>query len=516
MNDVVKAGVPQNRNQTFERTIWWSTAIVVSSALVVSALVESYFTYKQSVSGARDMLVSEASWANALVTERLARTDKSLREVARLPWGAIDYDQQALLGALGAMHTSDASFESAGLFVNGKSVAQMRGVVVADATDQSLDWARAINLKGVQYGTVFCGDVSRAVGTMPTLPCYTRSTVPNSIVAANIRTSGLSEALAKINVARDTRIAVVDTKGRLLAHSVPAYADGDARLVTVPLTTGVRHQVDWFEVNGVAVLRAFDRNDRSGFAIFAEYPRSKVLSEIPGIVVRTLGLLVGTIGLALLYSRVRARQLASPAVELAKTARALETGDFSARVTRAGVIELQQLGGAFNSMADKLQRSHETMEREVAEKTRDLANANMQLEIVSKHKSDFLAHMSHELRTPLNAVIGFSEMLKAQYFGPLNEKQAEYVKDINDSGQHLLALINEILDLAKVEAGRMEVVRANAHVPIIVEACCTLVSERFQRKRQVLDAVVEPSVAFWFLDERKFKQCLLNLLSNGK
>ena len=74
------------------------------------------------------------------------------------------------------------------------------------------------------------------------------------------------------------------------------------------------------------------------------------------------------------------------------------------------------------------------------------------------------------------------------------------MKDINDSGQHLLALINEILDLAKVEAGRMELVRSNAHVPIIVEACCTLVSERFQRKRQVLDAVVEPSVSFWFLD----------------
>src|SRR5262249_54221016 len=87
--------------------------------------------------------------------------------------------------------------------------------------------------------------------------------------------------------------------------------------------------------------------------------------------------------------------------------------------------------------------------REIQEKTK-------QLEVANQHKSEFLANMSHELRTPLNAIIGFSEVLQERMFGEMNEKQAEYVKDIHESGRHLLSLINDILDLSKVEAGRME------------------------------------------------------------
>ena len=87
--------------------------------------------------------------------------------------------------------------------------------------------------------------------------------------------------------------------------------------------------------------------------------------------------------------------------------------------------------------------------QEIQEKSR-------QIEVANRHKSEFLSAMSHELRTPLNAIIGFSEALKARFFGELNAKQAEYVDDIHASGHHLLSLINDILDLSKIEAGRME------------------------------------------------------------
>lgn len=166
-------------------------------------------------------------------------------------------------------------------------------------------------------------------------------------------------------------------------------------------------------------------------------------------------------------------------------------------------------------MADQLMAYTTDLQALVRDKTIALTEANERLEHASRHKSDFLAHMSHELRTPLNAVIGFSEMLKAQYFGPLNDKQAEYVRDIHASGQHLLSLINDILDLAKVEAGRMELVRADTNVTSVVEACCALVSERLARKQQTLTVRLAPDVGTWSLDGRKFKQCLLNLLSNA-
>jgi signal transduction histidine kinase len=145
----------------------------------------------------------------------------------------------------------------------------------------------------------------------------------------------------------------------------------------------------------------------------------------------------------------------------------------------------------------------------------EIQEKSRQLEIASKHKSDFLANMSHELRTPLNAIIGFSEALKERMFGDLNEKQAEYIEDIYASGRHLLALINDILDLSKVEAGRMELDLAEFDVPAALDNAVTLVKERAQRHgiRLVLD--VGPGVGAFVADERKVKQILLNLLSNA-
>ena len=94
----------------------------------------------------------------------------------------------------------------------------------------------------------------------------------------------------------------------------------------------------------------------------------------------------------------------------------------------------------------------------------EIENKNRQLEVASRHKSEFLANMSHELRTPLNAIIGFSEVLTDRMFGELNEKQEEYRKDIYASGTHLLSLINDILDLSKIEAGRMELELTDFHL----------------------------------------------------
>ena len=116
--------------------------------------------------------------------------------------------------------------------------------------------------------------------------------------------------------------------------------------------------------------------------------------------------------------------------------------------------------------------------REIQEKSAQLETVNRQLEIADKHKSEFLANMSHELRTPLNAIIGFSEALMDQLFGELNEKQLEYQKDINESGKHLLSLINDILDLSKIEAGRMELELSSFHLPTAVSNAVTLIRER--------------------------------------
>jgi signal transduction histidine kinase len=123
--------------------------------------------------------------------------------------------------------------------------------------------------------------------------------------------------------------------------------------------------------------------------------------------------------------------------------------------------------------------------------------------------------MSHELRTPLNAIIGFSEVLQEKLFGELNDKQAEYTSDILTSGQHLLSLINEILDLSKVEAGRMELELAPFDLPLAIDNARTFVRERAVKHGIKLDVDVDDRLGEYVGDERKIKQILLNLLSNA-
>jgi signal transduction histidine kinase/DNA-binding response OmpR family regulator len=145
---------------------------------------------------------------------------------------------------------------------------------------------------------------------------------------------------------------------------------------------------------------------------------------------------------------------------------------------------------------------------ELAEKTREL-------EVAGKHKSEFLASMSHELRTPLNAVIGFSDVLLDRMFGDLNERQDEYVRDIRNSGRHLLDLINEILDLSRVEAGRMDLDLVAVSLTDVLEHGVAMVRERAGTHGIAVKVDIEPQLGAAYADELKLKQVVVNLLSNA-
>jgi signal transduction histidine kinase len=152
---------------------------------------------------------------------------------------------------------------------------------------------------------------------------------------------------------------------------------------------------------------------------------------------------------------------------------------------------------------------------ELAARNREIEDKSRQLEAASRHKSEFLANMSHELRTPLNAIIGFSEVLTQRMFGHLNEKQDEYLRDIYASGQHLLSLINDILDLSKIEAGRVELERTDFDLPAAIDNALALVHERAGRRGITLGRQIDDRLGTIRGDERRVKQVLLNLLSNA-
>ena len=146
---------------------------------------------------------------------------------------------------------------------------------------------------------------------------------------------------------------------------------------------------------------------------------------------------------------------------------------------------------------------------------REIEDKSRQIEAANRHKSEFLANMSHELRTPLTAIIGFSEVLSDKIFGELNEKQDDYIGDIVSSGRHLLSLINDILDLSKVEAGRMELDVTSFDLPTAIENALILIRERATRHGIKVEHKIDERLGEVVGDERKFKQILLNLLSNA-
>ncbi len=197
------------------------------------------------------------------------------------------------------------------------------------------------------------------------------------------------------------------------------------------------------------------------------------------------------LGLAISLSIIR------PVMLMNRRLGELAAGDFSQRVDVANRDELGVLAANLNGMSKELGRLYQ------------------ELEAASRHKSEFLANMSHELRTPLNAIIGFSEVLLEQMFGDVNERQKEYLGDILSSGRHLLLLINDVLDLSKVEAGMMELELSSFSLPDVLQGGLAIVRERAARHGITLGLDVEPEIAEVEADELKIKQVVFNLLANA-
>src|SRR4029077_14005260 len=133
----------------------------------------------------------------------------------------------------------------------------------------------------------------------------------------------------------------------------------------------------------------------------------------------------------------------------------------------------------------------------------------------SSLKDEFLANMSHELRTPLNAILGMSEVLEEGIHGPLNDRQRKSLRTIEESGRHLLELINDILDLSKIEAGKLELAIAPVGVRALCEASVRMVREHAAKRRIRLSTTIDPSLVTLIADDRRLKQILVNLLSNA-
>jgi PAS domain S-box-containing protein len=193
---------------------------------------------------------------------------------------------------------------------------------------------------------------------------------------------------------------------------------------------------------------------------------------------------------------------------------ALHTTTCHRTFTQEEVQLLHQIAG-HAAIALYNAQSYSYLEQLVKQRTRELEQEKLTSDAANRAKSEFLATMSHELRTPLNAILGLSQVLQREIFGNLTPKQLEYINHIHSSGEHLLMLINDILDLAKVESGHETIMPKWLSVTELCHYCLALVQEEAQERQLQLISQLDPAIDYYYADERRLRQMLLNLLSNA-
>lgn len=275
----------------------------------------------------------------------------------------------------------------------------------------------------------------------------------------------------------------------------------------------------------VNALRRLIKEEK--YTAYAVYKESDFFSDaIVGVTVVFTVLAIILVGVLWL---MLTRALVTPILEIEESAKKIGRGNLKERVPVSTSDEIGNLAREFNKMAQGIEEYYATLENKVFKRTEELRLANEDLS-VKKHeleaanielldanrmKSQFLANVSHELRTPLNSIIGFSELLQEQGFGTLNERQLQYVDYVHSSGGHLLQLINNILDLSKIEAGRMELQTEVFSIMEILGEVIGSLRPLAYKRNIVINSKIVPASPMLNADKAKFRQIMINILSNS-
>jgi two-component system, NtrC family, sensor kinase len=346
------------------------------------------------------------------------------------------------------------------------------------------------------------------------------------VTAVQVNLKFIWEVVSQIKIGQAGQAFVVDAQGILIAHpdislvlqktDLTGLEQVKRALASAPVSGETVHQDPIARnLRNQQVLTAHATIPALGWTVFVEQPLEEAFEPLRASVKRTVLLLILGIALSVVAILLLARSMVRPIRVLQAGAAKIGEGHLGDRIQVRTGDELEGLAAQFNSMATALQESYAGLERKVEARTHEIEEKGRQLEVANQHKSEFLANMSHELRTPLNAIIGFSEVLLQRMFGEINDKQEEYLQDVLSSGRHLLSLINDILDLSKVEAGRMELELARFDLPQTLQDTLTLIRERAARHGITLTLEVDGRLGAFVADERKIKQVALNLLSNA-
>jgi len=404
------------------------------------------------------------------------------------------------------------------------------GVILAHSLDQSvvgLDVSDRDSFQGVLRSRVpyispvpYVGVATRVPILAIAAPIWSPRGDLSGVLAGTFTLEYLSRLLAPARHPDGDQGAVylVSPSRVILAHTDPGKRSGtvaDTDAGAGASLAGRRGSLTWTDESGETKLAVFAPLPEIGWGLVYTRPFHPYLLAAPYLFPGILPALALILGAAALAGMLAARHLSRPILDLQRAASHLREGEFATRLPEDRRDELGDLAASFNRMAAALEDLYTSMEAKVAERTATLKATNLELARASQVKSEFLARMSHDLRTHLNAVTGFVDLLLIQQAGPLNDKQQRYLGHVANAGRHLLELIRDIVDVARVEAGRLEIHPEPCEVPPILEETLALFRTQALARRVTLAVEIGSPLGFLMADRVRFQQIIHNLLSNA-
>ncbi len=356
------------------------------------------------------------------------------------------------------------------------------------------------------------------------------------ILGANINLFRIQPLIENLTFTHDETVMVLSRSGNVVAHSRRAELGKLPELSAPQLFEALKLGLSEVPENykdemGRTVKGVIHPIEKQGWNIVIQTPVSKLAEEVGRLWLLLALVLVGSAAVAVAAAWLMSTRLTRPISQLAHATEQVAAGQLTTRVETDAVNEVGTLADSFNRMVselsyaqgrnqqllNELKQLNEDLEQRVQQRTEELKIARDRADAANRAKSNFVANLSHELRTPLTSITGFSETLLKKHFGDLNEKQTDYVQYIQDSSQHMLSLINQIVDLEKIETGKTEMEISNVRIKNLLENSVSMFKDKAAEHHLTLDYQLAPEIAELEIraDEHKLQQVVINLLSNA-
>ncbi|MBK5959312.1 hypothetical protein CCR97_14010 [Rhodoplanes elegans] len=491
--------------------------------LLVNGVLEVGFTYRETAATVVKLETEKAETAATRIAQQIAEIERQIAWTTRASAG-VEQRRNDFVSLLRQVPAIDELMQIDGAGRELLRVSRFSVEAIA-GTDFSRDprFVQALARQTWIGPVTFRNEVDPYVSI-----AIAHSGQDAGVTVAEVDLRFLRDLIAPFTVGDQGYAYVLGTRGRLVAATdglkaprgsdlgdLPQVAEALAEVATRPGTGATGVAAFGRDLADRSVLAAAVAIPRTDWLMVVEQPLAEAFKPFYVLLLRIAGLILVCILLAVLTGILLARRMVVPIRALSAGAAHFAEGDFSHRIAVRTGDEIEALADEFNHMAAQLDQSYARLEQTVAVRTRELAERSRQLELANEHKSQFFANMSHELRTPLNAVLGYAELLVDGLYGELPPKAIEVLERVQANGRHLLGLINDVLDLSKIEAGQLALSPDVYSMRSVVEQVVAATESLARAKGLELTADIADDLPLGHGDERRLTQVFLNIVGNA-